>query len=176
MAIPGVCTSKVQPLDVSLNKPFKSYVHHYWSDYIMISPPAFRPRSWNLLKRRMLPVGLHLCRSYITNSHNWRVTNSGALMSWSRMWVWEMLHQSDSSHTKFLLLCDTKWKGSLTRWCSCIGRKECHNRASRPDSEYIITEQYPNCFNYMVTIPYIPYIVSGVRSILIWCHMAVCSL
>ena len=28
----------------------------------------------------------------------------------------------------------------------------------------------------MVTIPYIPYIVSGVGSILIWCHMAVYAL
>ena len=54
--------------------------------------------------------------------------------------------------------------------------QECQNRASRPDSEHIITEQYPNCVNYMVTIPYIPYIVSGVGSILIWCHMAACSL
>ena len=42
----------------------------------------------------------------------------------------------------------------------------CHNRASRPDSEHIITEQYPNCVNYMVTMPYIPYIVSGV-----WVHI-----
>ena len=57
-------------------------------------------------------------------------------------------------------------------------RDKCHNRASRPDSEHTITEQYPNCVNYMVTrtISYIPYIVSGVGSILIWCHMAVCSL
>ena len=42
----------------------------------------------------------------------------------------------------------------------------CHNRASRPDSEHIITEQYPNCVNYMVTMPYILYIVSGV-----WVHI-----
>jgi len=28
----------------------------------------------------------------------------------------------------------------------------------------------------MVTMPYVPYIVSGVESILLWCHMAVCSL
>jgi len=28
----------------------------------------------------------------------------------------------------------------------------------------------------MVTMPYVPYIVSGVGSILVWCHMAVCSL
>ena len=38
----------------------------------------------------------------------------------------------------------------------------CHNRASRPDSEHIITEQYPNCVNDMVTMSYVPYIVSGV--------------
>ena len=54
--------------------------------------------------------------------------------------------------------------------------QECHNRASRPDSEHIITERYPNCVNYMVTIPYITYIISRVGSKLlwIWCHMAVC--
>jgi len=56
--------------------------------------------------------------------------------------------------------------------------KGCHNRARRPDSEHIIIEQYPNCVNYMVTITmsYVPYIVSRVGSILVWCHMAVCSL
>jgi len=54
--------------------------------------------------------------------------------------------------------------------------QEGHNTASRPDSEHIITEQYLNCVNYMVTMPYVPYIVSGVGSILVWCHMAVCSL
>ena len=26
--------------------------------------------------------------------------------------MWEMLHQSDSSHTEFLLLCETQWKGT----------------------------------------------------------------
>ena len=35
VVIPGGCTSKIQPLDVCLNKPFKSYVRRYWSDYIM---------------------------------------------------------------------------------------------------------------------------------------------
>ena len=47
--------------------------------------------------------------------------------------------------------------------------QECHNRASQPDSEHIIhiiTEQYLNCVNYMVAIPYITYIVSRVGSIL----------
>jgi len=38
VVIPGGCTSKVQPLDVSLNKPFKSYVHRYWSDYVLEQP------------------------------------------------------------------------------------------------------------------------------------------
>jgi len=38
----------------------------------------------------------------------------------------------------------------------------CHNRASRPDSEHIITEQCLSCGNYMVTMPYVPCIVSGV--------------
>ena len=51
----------------------------------------------------------------------------------------------------------------------CILSQECHNRASRPDSEHIITEQYPNCVNCMVTIPYIPYIVPRVWSKLVWC-------
>ena len=35
VVIPGGCTSKVQPLDVSLNKPFKSHVRCYWSDFIL---------------------------------------------------------------------------------------------------------------------------------------------
>ena len=30
VVIPGGCTSVVQPLDVSLNKPFKGYVHAEW--------------------------------------------------------------------------------------------------------------------------------------------------
>ena len=38
VVIPGGCTSKVQPLDVSLNKPFKSYVRCYWLDYILEQP------------------------------------------------------------------------------------------------------------------------------------------
>ncbi len=35
LVIPGGCTSKIQPLDVSLNKPFKSYVRKYWSDFVL---------------------------------------------------------------------------------------------------------------------------------------------
>ena len=38
VVIPGGCTSKVQPLDVSLNKPFKSHVHKYWSDFVLEQP------------------------------------------------------------------------------------------------------------------------------------------
>ena len=32
--IPGGCTSKVQPLDVSLNKPFKDVARHQWIEFI----------------------------------------------------------------------------------------------------------------------------------------------
>ncbi len=32
--IPGGCTSKIQPLDVCLNKPFKSILKKSWLDYI----------------------------------------------------------------------------------------------------------------------------------------------
>ena len=32
--IPGGCTSKIQPLDVSLNKPFKVMVRHQWEAYM----------------------------------------------------------------------------------------------------------------------------------------------
>ena len=35
IVIPGGCTSKIQPLDVSLNKPFKAFVRKHWSEYIM---------------------------------------------------------------------------------------------------------------------------------------------
>ena len=38
VVIPGGCTSKVQPLDVSLNKPFKSYICSYWSGYVLEQP------------------------------------------------------------------------------------------------------------------------------------------
>jgi len=48
--------------------------------------------------------------------------------------------------------------------------QEGHNRASRPDSEHIITEQYPNCVNYMVTMSCVPYIVSGVVHITLVPH------
>jgi len=51
--------------------------------------------------------------------------------------------------------------------------QECHKRASRHDSEHITTKQYPNCVNYMVTIPL--YCIR-VGSILVWCNMAVCTL
>ena len=35
LVIPGGYTSKVQPLDVCLNKPFKSFARKHWSDHIM---------------------------------------------------------------------------------------------------------------------------------------------
>ena len=34
VVIPGGCTSKAQPLDVSLNKPFKGILHKCWVEYI----------------------------------------------------------------------------------------------------------------------------------------------
>ena len=35
LVIPGGCTSKIQPLDVCLNKPFKSFARKHWSEYVM---------------------------------------------------------------------------------------------------------------------------------------------
>ena len=35
ITIPEGCTSKIQPLDVCLNKPFKAFVRKHWSEYIL---------------------------------------------------------------------------------------------------------------------------------------------
>ena len=32
--IPGGCTSKVQPLDVSVNKPFRNFLRAYWMRHV----------------------------------------------------------------------------------------------------------------------------------------------
>ena len=32
--IPGGCTSKIQPLDVCLNKPFKNHCRTHWVEYM----------------------------------------------------------------------------------------------------------------------------------------------
>ena len=32
--IPGGCTSKIQPLDVCINKPFKEHFRHLWMNYM----------------------------------------------------------------------------------------------------------------------------------------------
>ena len=34
VVIPAGCTSVIQPLDVSLNKPFKGYVRAEWLDFM----------------------------------------------------------------------------------------------------------------------------------------------
>ena len=34
VTIPGGCTSKIQPLDVCLNKPFKAYIRGVWEEYM----------------------------------------------------------------------------------------------------------------------------------------------
>lgn len=35
LVIPGGCTSVLQPLDVSINKPIKSYIRHSWEQYMI---------------------------------------------------------------------------------------------------------------------------------------------
>lgn len=35
LVIPGGCTSRIQPLDICLNKPFKAFARKHWSDYVM---------------------------------------------------------------------------------------------------------------------------------------------
>lgn len=56
--IPGGCTSKVQPLDVSLNKPFKSFVQKKWSDYVFTLPEK-KIQSSSHLAKKTLPSGFH---------------------------------------------------------------------------------------------------------------------
>ena len=43
VVIPGGCTSQVQPLDVCLNKPFKSHIRHYWSEYVISESRSLLP-------------------------------------------------------------------------------------------------------------------------------------
>jgi len=45
--------------------------------------------------------------------------------------------------------------GQYSTWTqdSLVDLSQGHNRASQPDSEHIITEQYLYCVNYMVTMP-----------------------
>jgi hypothetical protein len=45
VVIPGGCTSKVQPLDVSLNKPLKAYLRGSWEEYLIA---ATRAGTWNI--------------------------------------------------------------------------------------------------------------------------------
>jgi len=46
--IPGGCTSKLQPLDVAINKPFKSYMRKSWAKYI--SQEAFKVHAGTISK------------------------------------------------------------------------------------------------------------------------------
>ena len=39
--IPGGCTSLVQPLDVSLNKPFKTNIRKLWTEWMVNGPKEF---------------------------------------------------------------------------------------------------------------------------------------
>ena len=39
--IPGGCTSVLQPLDVSVNKPFKNYMRKLWIDWMISGNKEF---------------------------------------------------------------------------------------------------------------------------------------
>jgi hypothetical protein len=40
--IPGACTSKLQPADVSWNKPFKSHLSEMYDEWLFSGPVGYR--------------------------------------------------------------------------------------------------------------------------------------
>lgn len=60
VVIPGGCNSEVQPLNVSLNKPFKSYVKQYWSDYVI------EQSSWLPTQKKLKPPQKQNVSSWIS--------------------------------------------------------------------------------------------------------------
>lgn len=51
---------RIQPLDVSLNQPFKSYVRCYWSDWIPEQPVSLQS------KHKLKPPGKELVARWIS--------------------------------------------------------------------------------------------------------------
>ena len=51
VVIPGGCTSKLQPLDVAINRPYKDILRRCWQTYILNEAATFKPE-----ERQRLPA------------------------------------------------------------------------------------------------------------------------
>ena len=85
VAIPGRLTPLVQPLDVSINRPFKMRMRHMWEDWTVHCEPSLTPaghrrvaskellvhwlvKAWNAIPCAMMEHSFKKCG--VSNSHD----------------------------------------------------------------------------------------------------------